>query len=128
MRVLLDTHAMLWWLRADPRLSARAAEIIGDGDSELLWSLASSWEISVKLSIGKLEIGRPLHRLFAEIVTEQGATPLAITHDHCARVAELPLLHRDPFDRMLVAQAQGENVPILSADAKVRAYDVQVLW
>lgn len=128
MRLLVDTHAMLWWLRDDPRLSARARGVLKDGRNRLLWSLASSWEIAVKLSIGKLEIDRPVHRLYASLVTDQGVEMLAISHDHCARVADLPLHHRDPFDRMLVAQAQVAGVAILTADSKLAAYDVETIW
>lgn len=128
MRLLADTHAMLWWLRDDRRLSKRARALLEDGANELLWSIASSWEIAVKLGTGKLELDRPLHRLFADIVSEQGAVVLPIGHEHCSRLADLPLHHRDPFDRMLIAQAQHEGVPILTADPKLAVYDVQVLW
>lgn len=128
MRLLADTHAMLWWLRDDPRLSRRARAILGDGGNELLWSIASSWEIAVKTGTGKLELGRPIHHLFAELVSEQGVIVLPISHEHCARLAELPLHHRDPFDRMLVAQARHQGVPILTADPKLAAYDVELLW
>ncbi|MCD4749599.1 MAG: type II toxin-antitoxin system VapC family toxin [Thermoanaerobaculales bacterium] len=128
MKVLLDTHSMFWWLANDRRLSPLAREIISDGRNRLIWSLASSWEIAVKVSVGKLTIGRPLQQLFADIVTGQGVEPLPITHDHCARLSDLPLHHRDPFDRMLVAQAQGERLPVLSADSKLSQYDIEVLW
>ena len=128
MRLLLDTHAMLWWLRADTRLSERAHNTIEDSGNDLLWSMASSWEIAVKLSLGKLEIDRPLHRLFAELVSEQGVDMLPIDHAHCTLLAALPMHHRDPFDRMLIVQAQQMNVPILTADPKFGAYDVTVLW
>jgi PIN domain nuclease of toxin-antitoxin system len=128
VRFLVDTHAILWWLRDDPRLSRAARAIVGDGGNELLWSLASSWEIAVKLSIGKLALDRPLHRLFADLVSEQGVVVLPIGHQHCARVAELPLHHRDPFDRKLIAQAQQERVPILTADPKLAVYDVEIVW
>ena len=119
---------MLWWLRDDAQLSPRARAILNDGANELLWSVASSWEIAVKLRAGKLELGRPLERLYADLVTDQGVEVLPIGHELCARVAELPLHHRDPFDRMLAAQAQQERAPILTADPKLGAYDVEVLW
>jgi PIN domain nuclease of toxin-antitoxin system len=128
MRLLVDTHAMLWWLRDDSRLSRRARAILEDGGNELLWSLASSWEIAVKIRAGKLELDRPLERLYAELVTEQGVNLLPISHDQCARVADLPLHHRDPFDRMLVVQAQNARIPLLTADPKLGAYEVQLLW
>lgn len=128
MRVLADTHAILWWLRDEPRLSREARAIVGDGANEVLWSVASSWEIAVKLSTGKLTLDRPLDRLFADLVGEQGLVVLPIGHQHCSRVAELPLHHRDPFDRMLIAQAQQERVPILTADPKLASYEVEIVW
>ena len=128
MRILLDTHAMLWWLADDPRLSRPAREIIADGKNRLLWSMASSWEIAVKVGVGKLEIDRPLTRLFADLVSEQGVELVSVNHDHCVRLGELPLHHRDPFDRMLVVQALEADVPLLSADSKLEPYDVEVIW
>lgn len=119
---------MLWWLRDDPRLSHRARVVLEDGGNELLWSIASSWEIAVKLRLGKLELDRPLERLYADLVSDQGVEILPISHEHCARLAGLPLYHRDPFDRMLVVQAQHARLPLLSADPKLEAYDVKVLW
>ena len=128
MKVLLDTHSMLWWLARDQRLSSMARETIGDRRNHLVWSMASSWEVSVKVGIGKLTLGRPSQQLFADIVSDQGVELLPITHDHCTRLSTLPLHHRDPFDRMLVVQAQGERIPILSADPKLTQYDIEVLW
>ena len=128
MRVLTDTHAMLWWLRDDQRLSHRARQILGDGGNELLWSIASSWEIAVKLGLGKMEIDKPLARLFADLVSEQGVTVLPVGHEHCALLAGLALHHRDPFDRMLVVQAMQERVPILTADPKLALYDAEIIW
>ena len=128
MRILLDTHALLWWLADDPRLSETARKTISDGRNVLLWSMASSWEIAVKVGIGKLSLGRPLQQLYVEIVTKQAVELLPVTHDHCTLLAGLPLHHRDPFDRMLVAQAQREKLPLLSADPKISRYEVEVLW
>jgi PIN domain nuclease of toxin-antitoxin system len=126
--VLLDTHVMLWWLRADRRLSSLASRVVASGENQLLWSIASSWEIAVKIALGKLELERPVHRLYGELVSGQGVEILPIGHDHCTQLAALPLHHRDPFDRMLVAQAQVEGVPVLSADPKLAAYELEVLW
>lgn len=128
MRVLVDTHAMLWWLRDDRRLSRRARSVLKSGTNVLLWSMASSWEVALKVNLGKLELGRPIHRLFAELVTEQGVEVVPISHEHCSRLADLPLHHRDPFDRMLVVQAQQAKVPVLSADTKLERYAVKVIW
>ena len=128
MRVLVDTHIWLWWLRGDSRLSDRAQEILGDGTNELLWSIVSSWEIATKISIGKLKLDRPVHRLFADVISDQGAILLPVGQHHCALLADLPLHHRDPFDRMLIVQAQHAEVPILTADPKLAAYDVEIVW
>lgn len=119
---------MLWWLANDPRLSHQARATIAEGGNQLVWSIASSWEIAIKVGIGRLGLGRSLSQLFSDIVSGQAVELLAITHEHCGRLAELPLHHRDPFDRMLVAQAQAESVPILTADAKLARYDVETRW
>jgi PIN domain nuclease of toxin-antitoxin system len=127
VKVLLDTHIWLWWLREDPRLPQSAQEILEDGTNELLWSLVSSWEIAVKISIGKLTLDRPVERLFAEVIHDQGATLLPVAQSHCVSLASLPLHHRDPFDRMLVAQAQIEKVPLMTTAPKIAAYNVEIL-
>ena len=127
MKILLDTHALLWWQADDPRLTEAARSIIADPSNRLVWSVASSWEIAVKIGIGKLRLDGPLDRLYSDIISEVGAELLPITHAHCCRLAALPQLHRDPFDRMLVAQAQAEELPILSADPKLAMYEVETV-
>ena len=119
---------MLWWMRGDSRLSSKAERLISDGHNQLIWSIVSSWEIAVKTNIGKLELGRPLHRLYADLIQEQNLELLLVGHEHCVRLAALPLHHRDPFDRMLIAQAQLEKVPILTADSKLSLYEVETLF
>lgn len=128
MRYLLDTHVVLWALENPSRLSERVEALLRDGSSELVWSIASSWEIAVKIQLGKLEIAQPLHRFFAELVSDFGVELLAINHSHCGIVASLPLHHRDPFDRMLIAQAQHEQLEVVSIDRKLHNYDVKVVW
>ncbi len=125
MRLLVDTHIMLWWMRGDSRLSAEAERLIRDGQNQLMWSVASSWEIAVKTNIGKLELGRPLHRFYADLIQEQNLDLLLVGHEHCVRLATLPLHHRDPFDRMLITQALVEQIPILTADPKLSLYAVE---
>ena len=127
MNILLDTHVLLWWQADDPRLTEAARSIIADPANRLVWSVASSWEIAVKIGIGKLRLSAPLENLYSDIVSEVGAELLPITHTHCCRLANLPLHHRDPFDRMLVAQAQSEELPVLSADPKLAMYEVETL-
>ena len=128
MRLLVDTHIGIWWLGDNPRLSDRARKLVQNGHNQLLWSLASSWEIAVKVNIGKLELGRPINRFFADLVRTQQMELLRIGHEHCIQYVSLPLEHKDPFDRMLVAQAQIENCPILTADPKLALYDVETIF
>lgn len=124
MRLLLDTHTALWFALDDPRLSGRAAALLEDRTNERLLSAAVVWEIAIKCSIGKLQTPPT----FAGDLLEAGALPLPVSLEHAEAVAGLPLHHRDPFDRLLVAQAQIEGATIVSADPRLRAYDVPVAW
>ncbi len=128
MRILLDTHAFLFWILDSDRLSRQAREMFEDSGNDLLWSAASSWEISIKYALGRLEFTKPPKELFPEQLRRQRIGSLPVEHSHAFRVAELPLHHRDPFDRLLVAQAQIERIPILSRDPALRDYDVEVVW
>ena len=128
MRALLDTHAFLWWDLDDPHLSALAADLIGDGQSEILVSAASLWEIALKVGHGRLKLPGPIERYVpARLATYRFGT-LPVSAEHALRVARLPEIHRDPFDRLLVAQAQVEGLPIVTADPAIGRYDVDVLW
>ena len=127
MRAIVDTHVALWWLADDPRLGGRHREILADPDHQICWSAASSFELSIKLALGKVELPEPAAEFFRKLLGEDGFEWLPIENRHCARLAELPVHHRDPFDRMLVAQAQEEDVPLLSADPKLAGYDVVIL-
>lgn len=122
--LIVDTHAALWFLEGDKRLSAMARELIEDDGVERRLSAVSVWEVAVKKSLGKLRVSTNFHRL----LYEQGLSALPVTDTHALRIADLPFHHRDPFDRLLVAQAQAEGMSIVSKDAKLRAYDVTVLW
>lgn len=124
MRLLVDTHAVLWFLEGDPRLSYTARELIEDDKIERRLSAAVVWEIAIKRRLGKLTAPADIH----ERMGEQGVDGLPIYDHHAARVADLPLHHSDPFDRLLVAQAMAEGMTILSADAILRQYDVSVVW
>jgi PIN domain nuclease of toxin-antitoxin system len=126
MRVLLDTHAFLWWVEDDPRLSAAAGKAIA-GASDGLLSIASCWELAIKVSLGRLTLSRPLERL-ADVLGASELRLLPIDLDDVARVATLPIHHRDPFDRMLVAQALNEELTIVSADPIFRKYGVKRIW
>ena len=127
MRVLLDTHAFLWWITDDARLPASARGIIADRDAEIFWSAASSWEVAIKYGNQRLPLPGPPERFLAEQLARNRVLSLPVTNAHAWRVAELPRHHRDPFDRLLIAQAQIEKLPILSLDRAFRSYDVGIV-
>lgn len=124
MKLLLDTHAALWWLADDVRLGPEAARQLSDDSNRVLLSAAVVWEVSIKRSLGKLEAPTDL----ASTLLGAGAQPLPITLDHAAAVEALPAHHRDPFDRMLIAQAHAEGAAIISQDDRLRNYDVRLVW
>lgn len=128
MRVLLDTHAFLWWITHDPRLSLRAFEIIADGENTLFLSAASGWEIATKAQLGRLGLPEePAQFVLAQLVSN-AIESLPIRLPHALHVYTLPPYHHDPFDRILVAQSQLEDLPILTADTQIKNYDVDVIW
>lgn len=128
MRVLLDTHTLLWFLGGDERLSPRAREIIEDGGNEALTSVASLWEIAIKHSLGRLELDRPFTELIPSQLEANAIGVLAMELRHVAAVATLPFHHRDPFDRLLVAQALVEDLPIIGRDEVFDSYGVKRIW
>ena len=128
MRLLLDTHAFLWWVEGEPALGRRATSAISDPDTEVLFSIASCWELAIKLSLGKLRLAQRLDRFLPDQLSANGFSVLPIEVKHVARVASLPFHHRDPFDRILAAQALEEELAIVSADRVFRRYDVSVVW
>ncbi|MEO8938895.1 MAG: type II toxin-antitoxin system VapC family toxin [Burkholderiaceae bacterium] len=127
-RYLLDTHAFLYLAQYPGRLPARLKTLIADGRNAVCVSIASLWEIQVKASIGKLEIGGSLAGVVAIQQRENGLTVLPIAIAHVVEHGALPLHHRDPFDRMLIAQARVEGLTVLSHDAAFAQYDVVVRW
>lgn len=128
MRSLLDTHAFLWAVADSPRLSQRAREAIEDSGNELFLSIASLWETAIKLSLGKLKLEIPFLELAVQKPAAHGVAVPPVTPEHLDAVSKLPLHHRDPFDRLLVAQCLAEGVPILSSDGTLDAYGVERLW
>lgn len=128
MRVLIDTHCFLWWIVNDPRLSAKAREIISDGNNEIIFSAASSWEIAIKAQLGKLPLPTKPSLFIAEQLLLNGFVTMPVQVSHSLHVFELPRLHRDPFDRLLVAQCQLEQLPILTADPQIKQYSLTNLW
>lgn len=125
MRVLLDTHALLWFVADRPELSATARDIISNHDHEKIVSLASLWEIAIKLSLDKLTLTLPLDEFIRVHLTPPKVQLLQITIPHLLTVRSLPHHHRDPFDRLLIAQALTEDVPIISNEAVFDDYGVQ---
>jgi PIN domain nuclease of toxin-antitoxin system len=128
VRLLLDTHALLWWLDGDRRLSRRARTQLHDVDNVVLVSAVSAWEITTKARIGKLPGALEVAEDVAGAVASQGFTALDISILHAQRAGRLPGGHRDPFDRMLIAQAQLEDVPIVSNETVFDAYGVSRVW
>jgi PIN domain nuclease of toxin-antitoxin system len=124
VRLLADTHAALWLLAEDERLSASADQMLTDPSNEVLLSAAVVWEVAIKQSLGKLDAPDG----FSSMLIDGGATPLPVSIEHARAVASLPWHHRDPFDRLLVAQAGFEDAVVVSSDDRLRAYDVQVAW
>lgn len=123
MRVLLDTHILLWWLADDPLLPEVAAAAIADGDNEVNISAATVWEIAIKKAAGRLEAPDDL----VEALAANDFDSLAITAAHAIVAGRLPAHHSDPFDRMLIAQAQAEGLTLLSVDSRFSHYQVEVL-
>ncbi|MFH1529279.1 MAG: type II toxin-antitoxin system VapC family toxin [Pseudomonadota bacterium] len=127
MRLLLDTHAFLWWFAGEDRLSADVVRLMEAPETFLVLSAASSWEIAIKFRLGKLTLPEPPESFVATRMVREGIEGLPVQHSHALSVSSLPMHHRDPFDRMLIAQAMVEGLPILTADPAFAAYDVEVI-
>ena len=126
MKYLLDTHVLLWWRTEDSRLSSEMRSAIGNDESEIYWSAATAWEVGIKVGLGKLRLGLDLDAFFRS-TAGLGFQWLPITAAHCAAVSSLPLHHRDPFDRMLVAQAQVEALTLMTGDPLLHEYNITCL-
>lgn len=128
MRLLLDTHSFLWFIDGSKSLSANARELIEDEFNEVFLSVGSLWEIAIKVSIGKLVLNSPFEVLIPQQISLNRITLLDIAVSHTVLVSSLPFHHRDPFDRLLVAQSTVEQIPILSVDPAFDEYGVTRLW
>ncbi|MDA8334889.1 MAG: type II toxin-antitoxin system VapC family toxin [Peptococcaceae bacterium] len=128
MRVLLDTHVFLWWITDDRRLSPKARDLIGDGSNDLFLSAASGWEIAIKAGLGKLKLPADVGTMVAEQLDVNAISALPVQMNHALHVNTLPAYHRDPFDRLLVAQALCEDLSIMTADPQICQYSVTVIW
>src|SRR5262245_47079005 len=128
MRLLLDAHTFLWFVWDDAQLTTHARELITNPTHQKLISAAIYWEIAIKVSIGKLDLGEPYRSFMHREMTRNNFDILPISIDHAAVVSSLPLYHRDPFDRMLIAQAIVEQIAIISGDLAFDVYPVTRLW
>lgn len=128
MKLLLDTHTFLWWISDDPKLSAKALELIGDNRNILYWSAASSWEVSIKYALGRLPLPETPEQFLPAELGKNRIESLPIVDAHAFQAGLLPRHHRDPFDRMLVAQAQVESLGLISNDKQLSLYNVDVHW
>jgi len=127
-RILLDTHAFLWFVFDDPRLSQKAVKAISDPKLEKLIGIASLWEIVIKSQIGRLKLGTTIETFFRNHVQERTVEVIPMEIGHLVTYDRLPLLHRDPFDRVLIAQALSLGVPIVTSDKIFSKYGVRVVW
>lgn len=128
MRLLLDTHALLWWFTDDPRLSKTARDVIANQSNTVLVSAASAWEIATKHRLGKLgDIAEAVDR-FSELIAADGFEHLPVSYFHGLKAGSYPVAHRDPFDRMLAAQSELESVPLVTRDPAFAAFGTKTLW
>lgn len=128
MTALIDTHVFIWATVEPARLSSTARTLIEDGENVLLLSAASAWEIAIKTRLGRLQLPDSPDLFVPREMQVACIQGLPADFSHCLRVARLPLHHRDPFDRLLIAQAQVERIPIVTSDPKFRVYDIEVIW
>jgi PIN domain nuclease of toxin-antitoxin system len=128
MKLLLDTHTLLWFVWAEPQLSPTAKAAILDDANSVFVSVASLWELAIKVNIGKLSLDIPLNDFLHEAVDANGFEVLPIERSHLAAIVTLPLHHRDPFDRLLIAQSLTTAMPLITADAAFDAYGISRLW
>jgi PIN domain nuclease of toxin-antitoxin system len=128
VNALLDTHTFLWWNIDDPQLSARVRTFIANGENTIYLSAASAWEIAIKCAKGRLALPESPEHYIANRMAYSRFSPLPVSLSHAVQVYNLPAIHADPFDRLLVAQAQIEGIPLLSGDDEIHRYEVEIIW
>jgi len=128
MRILLDTHVFLWFCMGDVRLSDTARKMIENKSNQRLLSIISVWEMTIKIGLGKLRIHQPIQTLLPDQMKVNRIDLLELELDHIYRLIQMPLYHRDPFDRLLISQSISEQIPIVSADLVFDAYSIERLW
>lgn len=128
MRLLLDTHAFLWFINGDDKLSQRSRALIQEYNNEVLVSIATLWEIAIKISLNKLELLQPFEIIIPKELADNEFTLLAIKLEYLVELRKLPFYHRDPFDRLLIAQSLSEKLPLISKDDQFDNYGVERTW
>jgi PIN domain nuclease of toxin-antitoxin system len=128
MRLLLDTHAFLFWVYAHEELGEAARRLIADRRNEVFFSVASSWEMAIKVGLGKLKLDGPLEEIIPEELLRNGFSLLPIEHAHVLAVSTLPRRHGDPFDRLLISQARASGLTLVTRDEKLKGYGVPLAW
>lgn len=128
MRILIDTHAFLWWAEGDRALPAKARKAIGEQENDCVVSLASVWELAIKVNLGKLKLATSVQRYVVDNLAANSFGLLDIRIAHVGMVETLPRHHGDPFDRLLIAQALTEELPVITADPVFRRYGVKRIW
>ena len=128
MKYLLDTHAFLWFVLDDKRISTKAKSIIKDSKNEIYFSAASAWEIAIKTKLDRLKIKGDLESFIIEQLSTNNFVPLSITISHSLYTERLPQFHKDPFDRIIIAQSKIENMSLISKDKNIKKYKVPIVW
>jgi len=128
VRLLLDTHALLWWITDSVQLSAAARQSIAAGSNQLFWSAASSWEVGIKFALSRLALPAPPEDYLPYHLELNAIERLPISERHAYRAAALPQHHADPFDRILVAQAQVEGLRLVTGDPLLSRYEIKIVW
>ena len=128
MKVLLDTHTFLWWVLDDSKLSKKARDVLKNSEHEIFLSVVSAWEIAIKFRLKKMSLSKKPEDFVLEHMNLNAMVPLSIQMKHALRVSELPDHHEDPFDRLLIAQSNIENMPLVTCDKIIKKYDVTVIW
>lgn len=128
MGYILDTHTFLWFASGNPRISGKAKKTIENSRNQIFVSSALVWELSIKTGIGKIEFKKDLDTFISECIRSYNFTPLPITIPHAIQTSKLPEIHKDPFDRILIAQSISEKSPIITSDKYIQKYDVKTIW
>lgn len=128
MKFLLDTHVFLWWITDSPLITEKVRELMTEGSSELYWSSVSSWEVAIKYANGKLPLPEKPELFIPFELNTNRITSLSIKDDHSFLAGRLPVHHRDPFDRMLIAQSISEKMPLITGDQVISKYEVETIW